>query len=395
MTTEKKVIICDDEEGQRQSWAEALNRVADFSSKFDVAVVTSKEIKDALAVLRRRRMAAREGQQTENGATFFDSCSILIVDYDLFEIDETGEEVAYLARCFSRCGVVVGVNQFVREGFTFDLTLRGHPESFADLNLLAEQLWSPGLWSTPWEGIRPWYWPLLPAAEIALERRVQELEGNLDEKILDFLAIPSEVIEILPLDALEFISSKGVTSKDATFRSFVLDSGNCLRGRREGAASEEAIARIAAARLAKWMERIVLPGQNILIDAAHLLERFPSLFRGGPADQLIGWQNTHELLAPGPTVMDVDTLGPFRLVKDAWLSRTAWYWPRVSECEQIAEVVNPWNPRFEVVFCEDTSTFARPDEGPSEFIAKVDSPFVRRFVSKRDGRYGPQLQFAI
>lgn len=386
----KRVLICDDEESQRESWAAALRLVPGFPPDFDVRVVPSEQLKEAIHILRNRKMAAGEQGEVDTVRTIFDSCHILIIDYDLFEIDETGEEVAYLVRCFSDCGVIVGVNQFVREGFTFDLTLRGHPESFADVNLLASQLCIPGLWSTPWEGFRPWYWPLLPNALSAFEQRVDEIEGNLDRKILDFLEIPDRVSEILPIDALEFISSK-----EATFKEFVEKSGHGLRGRRERAASDKAIARIAAARLSKWLERLVLPGQNILVDAPHLIERYPSLFLATGPEHIINWQSTHKLLKPDQGVIDVATIDAFRFEKTAWLSRSAWYWPLVSECEKIAEVVNPWSPRQEFAFCEDTCKFALPDDGPAQFVAKVDSPFVRRFVSQRDPMYGPQLQYAI
>ncbi|HSS52230.1 MAG TPA: hypothetical protein VLX28_25085, partial [Thermoanaerobaculia bacterium] len=147
-------------------------------------------------------------------------------------------------------------------------------------------------------------------------------------------------------------------------------------------------------RLFKCLERLVLPGQNILVDAAHLLERYPSLFRGDSAERLIGWPHTQELLVPKEAVMDVAKLEQFRFAKSSWLSRTAWYWPLVSECEQIAEVVDPWASRQRVAFCEDTSRFVAPDEA-TEFVAKVDSPFARRFVSTRNSNYGPQLQFAL
>ena len=93
--------------------------------------------------------------------------------------------------------------------------------------------------------------------------------------------------------------------------------------------------------------------------------------------------------------MDVAKIEQFRFRKSAWLSRTAWYWPLVSECEEISEVADPWARRKRLAFCEDTSRFTYPREDLPEFVAKVDSPFVRRFVSTRDPKYGPQLQFAL
>jgi hypothetical protein len=390
MKAKKRIVIFDDEDGPRQAWGEKIRSVV-AAGEFQVDVVGNGDFKAALQVLQSRRAAARKRLELSDEPTLFDTAGILFVDYDLFNLHETGEEVAYLARCFSKCGIIVAVNQFAREGYTFDLTLQGHPESFADLNLLAEQIFEPGLWSTPWGEFRPWFWPMLPKAVEAFERRVQEVEKNLDERILSFLEIPAEVVKILPLDVVEFI-----TSEDATFRSFVRESGMALRSKKDEIISERGIARIAAARLSKWLERLVLPGQNILVDAAHLLERYPSLFLADAPEALVGWERSHDLLAPGAEIMDVAKLEPFRFKKEAWLSRTAWYWPQVSGCEKIKEVANPWEPRTRLAFCEDTSRFIHPDDAEEgEFVAKVESPFVRRFVSKRDPRYGPKLQFAL
>ena len=45
------------------------------------------------------------------------------------------------------------------------------------------------------------------------------------------------------------------------------------------------IERVAAARLGKWLERLVLPGQNVLVDAPHLVSRFPSLVAADDLDE--------------------------------------------------------------------------------------------------------------
>jgi hypothetical protein len=355
MKTRKQVVIFDDDDGRRQDWVEALEKVPGFSEGFETLRVEKSTFRKGLEELRRRRQEARRGSESAHSGTFFDEASILLVDYDLFDLpgdaSETGEEVAYLARCFSKCGMIVAINQFARESFTFDLTLQGHPESFADLNLLDDQIFNAGLWCTPWGEFRPWYWPHLPKAVEDLEQRVSEVEANLDEKVLDFLKIPSEVREIFPLTALTFIASEG----NATFRQFVEVSGKTLR-HNDKVVSEESFSRVAAARLSKCLERLVLPGQNILVDAAHLLERYPSLFLADSPERLIGWTQIHELLEPGESLMDVEKVKGCRFARSAWLSRAAWYWPQVSECEQVKEVVDPWASRQELA-----STLARND----------------------------------
>jgi hypothetical protein len=384
----KKVVIFDDEDGPRQDWVERLRAVRGFAGEFETRVVNNDEFGSALNDLRKRRVAARAGEEILSESNFLDETDVLIIDYDLLALNETGEEVAYLARCFSDCGIIIGVNQFAREGFTFDLTLLGHPESFADLNLLLEQVFDPGLWSSTWSDFRPWYWPLLPKAISDFNQRSSELENNLDRSIFDLLEIPLGIREVFPINALEFISSE-----QATFRQFVEKSGKALRGK-DRAASDHAIARIAAARLSKWLERLVLPGQNILVDAPHLLERYPSLYIAGTGDQLIARRSNQDLLTPRESLMDLKKIESFIFAKREWLSRDAWYWPQVSECEELPEVSDPWATRLKLAFCEDTSRFTLP-EAAIEFLTRVDSPFMRRYVSTRDSNYGPRLQFAL
>ena len=57
----------------------------------------------------------------------FDGANVLILDYDLYHVDEentryTGEGVAHLARVHSECGLIVVLNQFMEA--QFDLSLR-------------------------------------------------------------------------------------------------------------------------------------------------------------------------------------------------------------------------------------------------------------------------------
>ena len=106
-------------------------------------------------------------------ATAFDRADVLLVDYDLFAFNRdeylTGAMVAYMARCYSGCGVIVGVNELGPN--PFDLTLIDNTDSFADLTIGDVQIDNRGLWfgitDDPQPGrFRPWSWPaLLDAAE--------------------------------------------------------------------------------------------------------------------------------------------------------------------------------------------------------------------------------------
>ena len=136
-------------------------------------------------------------------AQAIDQADILIVDYDLLELKsdyyQTGEGVAYLARCYSDCGFIVALNQFDRR-VTFDLSLEpnGFHNSFADLNISSQLLGSSGMWNEPWEGFRPWFWPLLPQALHKFEARCRSLQEDMEQKILEFLGIPNYMTQLIP-----------------------------------------------------------------------------------------------------------------------------------------------------------------------------------------------------
>lgn len=402
----KKILIYDDDRRVAKAWHDTLKRTPNFSKlNYDVELLLPDHFGDAVAGLEKRRAFSRgrngKREFNELEPTRFDEPDILILDYDLLNPQSesqafvTGERVAYLARCYSRCGLIIGLNQFANQMGKngFDLTLKGHPESYADLNLGDEQLVNEGLWSEPWKGFRPWYWPMLPQAGDSLENRLREVQSNLDEPILSFLGFPDEIARILPRSTLEFLGKIKAPEK-TTFKDFVLKSGNGLRGK-DKPLNDEVIARIAAARIAKWLERLVLPGQDILVDAPHLVSRFPSLLKGKRED-VNRWNKTASFAAVSKLGINHEAIEKFKFSRENWLSRLAWFWPQLSGFEKIEEVRVPWSMnRPGWVFCEDVSQFLSRDAA-REFVADLPSQFVRRFVvdweSKAGRRFAGELK---
>lgn len=359
----KEILICDDVPSDRNRWKKRLEAIPAVRDAFEVKTVEENAFKDILTDLEKRRRTARKNHSaavpgSDWGKNPFDNVAILIIDYDLLLFNKedyiTGKGVAYLARCYSRCGLIIALNQYGNNNF--DLSLKGNPASFADLNMGSKQLANPGLWSEPWEGFRPWSWPMLPQALKAFESRVKELlDGNLDKPILEFLEFPEEVSETPPRSIKEFLGC-GDTPQSMKFREFVGNTGNGLR-RKDEALDDESIARIAATRISKWLERMVLSGQDVLVDAPHLVSRFPSL--------LTGDRNKRQTWDQTASFKGVDSLGlrhrqiqDFRFEKQDWLSRPAWFWGRLSNYDKIAEVADPWSTEQpDLVFCEDMSKF--------------------------------------
>ncbi len=382
----KTVLIYDDEPTRVEEWRERLRSIPEVKQAFEVRGVDNKEFTTGFKELEARRRSARNGSSRySKSEVAFDTAAILVIDYDLLRVEHegylTGEAVAYLARCYSRCGFIVGLNQFGEN--PFDLTLRGYPESYADLNMGSRQLDNRGLWAEPWTGFRPWQWPLLPIACQALEDRVNELQTRLDSPIVQHLRLSEGVVRALPRDARDFLV-KEETIEQVTFRSFALNSGQGFR-RRDQPLDDEQLVRVAAARVAQWVESYLLPGQDILVDAPHLAYRYPSLL-AGDVGNLATWNGTTRLSDRGTSGLRTEVLDQFAFPLD-WVSRPAWSWTGVSTCESIKEVKEPWSiQRPDWVFCEDLSQFM-PLDAVREFVADVESPFARRYVS--DPESGP------
>ncbi len=398
----KKILICDDNLEFEESLTQKLMDIKEMSGYFDIEYSGGSDegkLEAAIQALENRlKRASKEelDDYPEDDAVIIDEADILVIDYELIEIDAsvTGERAAYLARCYSRCGLIIGLNQFppyVEQ--SFDLTLRGHPESYCDLNISSNSLSNKGLWMKPWTDFRPWYWSLPPLSINKYENRVRELKDHIDDYIFDFLGLSEAEWLSIPRSISQYISKTGDPSK-TNFRDFVKDSGNGIRGRGEKPISDESIARIAAARISNWLENLILPGQNTLVDAPHLVLRFPSILGNGSEDieefnKLATFANNEELgLSP--------LIEPFRFKKDDWLDRPAWFWSALSNNEEIKEVSDPWSSkRPEFVFCEDISRFVSEEETRS-FIADLESPFKRRYVRFLDNiNYQPSVRFSL
>lgn len=166
----------------------------------------------------------------------------------------------------------------------------------------------------------------------------------------------------------------------------------CLQAK-DSLEGTDAKARVAAARIGNWLDHVVLPSQDILVDAPHLVSRYPGLLRN--SSEVTGWDATATLDSVSPSIK----IGLARecLFSEwkLWLSRPAWLWSMVRE----RALGSPWEsiPResAEVVFCEDSARFAPSDEA-FPFICEFQTPFARRYV-KRNGKgvnYTPLMRFA-
>jgi hypothetical protein len=390
--TQEILYVYDDEDSVVKQIVRKLSSTSTAARSFDVRPLTRQQLVKELGLLEQRQKAART-KKPATGDSLLDEAAMLVVDYDLLKTRSdgpslVGETLAYYARSFSNCGIIVGLNQFGPR--TFDLSLKGHLESYADLNVGSDHIHNPNLWGKAHSGFHPWYWPNLPEFYESYSLRIKDALKHLDDPILETIGFESDVSTMLSRSAVEFL---GEDPRRVTFRTFACESGNGFR-RKDEPATDEAVARVAAARVCKWLERSILPGQDILVDAPHLVSRLPSLLKGG-GDSIAAWNR----LAQKSKVVGIETgdIEDFRLKKDFWLSRPVWFWPAVAKCEKLEEIKNPWSMKpSKWVFCEDTSRFCKRTDC-SEFVADTDSPFARRFAEKLSAQaeYRPAVRFSM
>jgi hypothetical protein len=382
----KTILIYDDEPRRVDEWRQKLRSVPGVKDAFDVEGLNNPNfLTEIRALQERQRRARRRGSSKPATETLLDGVAILVIDYDLLRLELegylTGEATAYLARCYSRCGLIVALNQFGEN--PFDLTLRGYPESYADLNIGSSQLANPGLWADSWSGFRPWSWPLLPKALKSFRQREKELENRLDEPIVKHLGLSNQVVRVLPQTAGDFLAPrKGRHKKDRigeiTFRYFAGASGQGFKGKDEPL-NDEDVARVAAARVGHWVECHLLPGQDILVDAPHLANRYPSLLVGD-VRKIDTWNRTARLSTAEGVGFKRSPLNESSFPSN-WVSRPAWKWDQVSKEESIKDVREPWSiERPDWVFCEDISRFV-PVSAALEFAAQIESPFANRYIA--------------
>ena len=433
MSTEKATILIYDDDPERAKGFEGklekgLNE-AKKGEDFNVKSLDKNKFQNAIKALEQRRIDFREPKEIDfeessnDGLKKIDNASIFIIDYDLLYSQEenegkekreefftgslTGEIVAYLVRCFSKCKLIIGLNQYGNN--PFDLTLRGDLDSFADLNLGDQQLDNPNLWKSDWEDskqkFRSWSWPNLCNLLCDFDERVEDVQGNLGASISEFLGFGSELFELLPREIVQFIwKDKGKEHFQTTFREFITESGNGLKSKDarklKSCTNDRVLARVGAARISKWLEQLVLPEQDILVDAPHLVTRFPSLITGDKKD-IETWNKTARLAGHEDLGLDTNLIGRYRFGRDDkshWISRPVWFWDKLRECEEIQEVTEPWlTATPDWVFCENASRFYNYEEC-REFLADTISPFTQRFVKYCDEDevdYRPRARFSM
>jgi hypothetical protein len=387
----KQILVHDDVFANR--FVSKIREIREVRQQFQIVPLYKEDFRKQMGVLIQRQRDARRKAKVDqeyDADSEFDRTAIFVVDYDLLrsdpDVEWNSETAAYLVRCFSQCGLIVGMNSPACN--EFDLTLSEDVDSYADTNVVSKQLGNPGLWTEKRQAFRPWYWPHLIKELESFDKQTRIVRENLEESILQTIGLDS-VAGSLSESITEFIGNQKRIGK-TTFADF-MHSPNALH-RKDKNANLETLCRVSASRISKWFHQKVLPGQNTLVDAPHLVSRFPSLLVG-QASAISSWNKT-------TTFEDHRTLGikhskiePFRFKTNVWFSRPLWFWRMIAEAENIEEIKTPWEKkksRFK--FCEDASRFYTEEEC-DQFTAAVDSPYNRRWIRHfKDVDYQPSVR---
>jgi len=315
--------------------------------------------------------------------------------------------VATRARVYTSCAFIVTLNLNVE--VDFDLTLLGHPNSKADLHINDGFVANDGLWLTcPRENgaFRPWHWPMLPTTANLHKSRAEELLNFLSDAdkhmpIVECFGFGEAAKARLSRSARAFLHPKK-KAEEVTFFDFVDQNVNAVDPKDGTRIIEnediDKIAQIGAHRISKWLSRLVLGPQDVLIDLPHLVAKLPFLVPKDSQGSMKFWNACVEL-SSGVVERLSEDISAHVFPRANWFDRPV-FWGDAFETDEYVEKLlgaldaNPAN----LVFCEDASAF-HPAEQSHRFVAAhhsaSDERFVRWVEQDQDVKYGPQSRLAM
>lgn len=392
-----RIGVCDDVATTAEGWVEAIRMVAD--EKFVIARLETA--KEEVSNLLRRKLAVENNENPLEIATEFDLIDILVIDYDLIHLDEdgsrtTGEGVARLARSFSTCGAIVLMNQY--KGAQFDLGMRGHLESFADINIEASLVGKAALWkrvAPEAKEFNPTTWTPMPELLAAARDLADKLSQiGLNGLIMPLLGLEADALAGLSDSAFGFISQSAETGERlaaTTLREFLASSLDpkileCLS--RE---APQFLYSLAAYRLLKWLDREVLRPMNVLVDAAHLLDRLPFMIDSEKleANDPISWAKA--VVSPWEFLRWDLLKNYYNGLASGVLGKPVFDWLPLADDESIYEMQDDYlaGEAKRYFLAEDTSRFVEK-EGLMRFRADFHNFGDRRAIEQLDNvTYGP------
>jgi hypothetical protein len=314
----------------------------------------------------------------------------------------TGSEVAMAARAYSTVGTILLVN---RNGSNrFDLTMTKGNGSKADVEIGAAQIANPRLWGELiCDGYRPWSWPNLLKSHQSYETTVKWIDDRLDKSIFESIGVNigdgAAEKQVPKAHWLEL----GIDPNSGSFIDLVRTNPYLAPRDRDAILNDKKqCARVAAAILRAWFDKIVVPSQDLLIDAPHAAYLMPWLLKDIDSAQC--WNEAASLENPYPA-FEID-LHSYEFDLSFLLTRPAFYRLRLEVDAQSKEPSGfNYNKIPDLVFCEDISQFLEFSSSRA-FPCSLNTAETQRYVSDpekytkgtyktSDVEYEPSVLFAL
>lgn len=398
-----RVVVCDDDSTRVQAWASRLRDLLD-NNAFSVTPLSPGEFGEAIRALHERLKASKAGEDIpwDDAARHLDEADILVIDSDLtpdpgasidaeteqvvdeYLVGEYGSNVARLARAYSTAGVLVVVNHIYKHR-TFDLTMMRFADLPADVYITSTDLDNQGLWEGVANGgFRPWTWPNLP--HLPPPDSDSLMGATLDSRVVESLGLDASQIELIEDKQWERLSFDVEPPESASLRDIAMSPSFGIGPIPDASAPDEQLLRVAKSAIRRWLDHVVLPSQNVLVDLPHLLQDRPWLApkarkNGQELSRLVSSAWTGDQgIATEAYAADLSTL----------IGRAVWRVDRLPAREPHDRLDSE-----DLVFCEDTSDF-RPPTDAHEFESNILGPFQSRFVAKlSDVEYTPIRRLLI
>lgn len=395
MTAPARVLICDDKPDRVIRWKEAVEGQVG-SLGWHVESITSTALAILVKALGAREIASRKNEKaelTEAQAAVLDeldAADLVILDSDLspdpldvesLGVDDAedvegtlrnqyGDSIARQVRTYTTAGFIVVVNMFWTKHPSpkvFDLTLTQGVGTFADLHIREGELDDPDLWSASagtQPRFNPWSRPLLTLAP-DMVRRSEAAIPDFKTKVLDYLGLSTIEINPSQLDAF--------AEADPTFEDLAKSALGFKYD--DKVHDSDAVRRMAASVVRRWLARVVVASQDTVCDAPYLLARYPRLL-GPDAGNPDAWNatavkdNRDTIPLPLAAGAEIIELRPFT-------DRTVYSVARARQLVSLTERSDV--DTANLVFAENASTFV-PSRQAAQFEAEVTGSYFRRHL---------------
>lgn len=362
MKTEKlKIVIVDDQPERSRGWSDNIQAIV--GEQASVLALKLDEVQQEVKAVFTRRKEFRDGAVKDEPSptvSLFDEVDILILDFDLRYMDisaddwTTGAEVAIAARAFTKVKTIVLVNGLGDN--RFDLAMNKANNSKADIDIGGAQIDNPGLWlSTASVQYRPWSWPSILDWSMSYEKAVNWVEVHLEKPVLESLGFnlggDATDQSITKEDWLEL----GIDPTSGTFRDLVkINSYLPPQDQAAVGTTTHQAARVATAIIRSWIDKVIVPSQETLIDAPHLVYLKPWLLKDPSKEE--NWNLAASLTNPFIALQDgvKKYLYPISFLA----SKPVFYRRKIESDENLFEPVGfDYSNYPDLVFCEDLSKF--------------------------------------